>query len=275
MKTYIAKEWQDILRHQGLNSFDDIWNCEQNKNFETKWVEEPNQRRGGWSGVVRIVLQDAQGQKRIVFLKRQSKHMCPSIVHPFKGRPTFEREFCNILRFNRHQIPTVTPIYYGQRGKEAILMTKDLTGYRALKDWFFEWEETGFPQNALRHDIINEVARVVGKIHENNYKHCCLVFKHVFLSLENNEVKVRIIDLEKLRYWILQSRCRITDLDSLVRTRVKKISATDKWRFMKTYLGPDTDKADIKALWRTMTVRLRKMRRSRKGRDFLKKCLGK
>ncbi|MCD6045486.1 MAG: lipopolysaccharide kinase [Gammaproteobacteria bacterium] len=257
MKTYIAQEWQDILRVHGLNSFDDIWNCEKNKNFETHWVEEPNQRRGGWSGVVRIALRDAAGKEKVVFLKRQANHMCPSILHPIKGRPTFKREFCNIARFNKHQIPTVTPIYYSQRGKEAILMTEELTGYRPLKEWFSEWEEKGFPERALRNRIIEEVARVVGKIHRYNYKHCCLVFKHVFLSLENNEVKVSIIDLEKLRYWFWQKKCRTTDLESLIRKRIDKISSTDQWRFMKTYFGTDANKREIKAIWRKVSTKLR------------------
>ena len=269
MKTYIAKEWQDILRLQSLNSFQDLWECEQNKNFETHWVEEPNQRRGGWSGVVRVVLHDAAGKERVVFLKRQSKHLYYSIGNPFKGRPTFEREFRNIIRFNRHQIPTVTPIYFGKRGKDAILMTEELTDYRPLKSWFEQWEKTGFPERALRDRIINELARVVGKIHQNHYKHCCLVFKHVFLNLENGKVEIRIIDLEKLRYWFSKQQCRITDLDSLFRTRINKIRSTDKWRFMRAYLGENVNKEEIKALWRKLSFRLSKPRRSRKIRGLL------
>lgn len=268
MKTYIAKEWQDILRLQGLHSFEDIWNCEENKNFVTHWVEEPNQRRGGWSGVVRIVLRDAAGKDRVVFLKRQSKHKYYSIGSPFKNRPTFEREFRNIIRFNRHQIPTVTPIYYGQRGDDAILMTEELTGYRPLKDWFEQWEQNGFPQLALRNRIINELARVVGKIHQNHYKHCCLVFKHVFLKLENDEVKISIIDLEKLRYWFSKQYCTLIDLDSLFRTRIDKIRATDKWRFIKAYLGVRANKKEIKALWQRMSLRLSKPRQSRTVRNL-------
>jgi tRNA A-37 threonylcarbamoyl transferase component Bud32 len=264
----MAKEWQDILRLQGLNSFEDIWSCEQNKNFETHWVEEPNQRRGGWSGVVRIVLRDAAGKERVVFLKRQANHMCPSFLHPIKGRPTFKREFCNIGRFNKHQIPTVTPIYYSQRGKEAILMTEELTGYKPLKEWFEQWEKTGFPERALRNRIINELARVVGKIHQNRYKHCCLVFKHVFLNLENDEVKISIIDLEKLRYWFSKRYCEIADLGSLFGSRINKIQSTDKWRFIRAYLGTDASKEDIKALWRRMSFRLSQSRDSRKIKNL-------
>ena len=275
MKTYRAKEWQDILRLQGLNSFEDLWECEKNRNIETHWVEEPNQRRGGWSGVVRIVLHDAVGKERVAFLKRQSNHLYYSIGNPFKGRPTFEREFRNIIRFNRHKIPTVNPIYFSKRGNDAILMTEELTGYRSLKSWFQEWEETGFPKGVLRNRIINELARVVGKIHQNHYKHCCLVFKHVFLNLDNNEVKISIIDLEKLRYWASKQRCRITDLDSLFRTRINKIKATDKWRFIKAYLGASVSKKDIKALWKRMSIRLSKPRQSRAIRNLFQNLSGK
>jgi tRNA A-37 threonylcarbamoyl transferase component Bud32 len=275
VKTYSAKEWQKNLQIQGLSSFEDLWECEKNKIFETHWVEEPNQRRGGWSGVVRIVLHDAAGKERVAFLKRQSNHLYYSIGNPFKGRPTFEREFRNIIRFNRHQIPTVTPIYFSRRGRDAILMTEELTGYRPLKSWFEQWQQTGFPERALRNRIINELARVVSKIHHNHYKHCCLVFKHVFLNLDNNEVKISIIDLEKLRYWFSIHQCRITDLDSLFRTRINKICATDKWRFMRAYLGADANKEDIKALWRKMSFRLSKPRQSLKIRNLWKSFSGK
>ncbi len=63
-KMYIKAEWQNTLKAQNLDSFDSIWDYEKNANIQPDWVEEPNQRRGGWSGVCRIVLLDPQEQKK-------------------------------------------------------------------------------------------------------------------------------------------------------------------------------------------------------------------
>ncbi|MBY0377669.1 MAG: hypothetical protein K2Q33_03800 [Gammaproteobacteria bacterium] len=263
MKNYIASEWQATLKSQNLHSFHDIWNYEKNANLEQDWVEEPNQRRGGWSGVCRIVLQDPRGQPKTVFLKRQSKHTYSSLLSPIKGRLTFRREFRNITRFRKHGIPTVTPIYYGQWEDEAILMTEELTGYRSLDDWILEWQQKGFPSRELYQRIIQEIGRVVRKMHQYCYRHSCLEFKHIFLSLENNEVKVSLIDLEKLRYWPFRNRCRNVDLTRLYRKCAKKVKRTDKWRFIKAYWGEDASKEKVKSLWRSVDALVAKKNNKR------------
>ena len=51
-----------------------------------EWVEEPNDRRGGQSGVQRITV---QGQ--LLYAKRQAGHTYRSLKYPL-GRPTVLRE---------------------------------------------------------------------------------------------------------------------------------------------------------------------------------------
>ena len=45
MKEYQANDWEQLAHSNGLDSFDAIWT------LDIGWFEEPNQRRGGWSGV--------------------------------------------------------------------------------------------------------------------------------------------------------------------------------------------------------------------------------
>ena len=92
MNEFIAPEWQPILAFNGLRSFDDFWE------FEANWFEEPNQRRGGWSGVARCELKVPEGGTRRVFLKRQENHTTRTFTHPIRGMATFVREFRQILR---------------------------------------------------------------------------------------------------------------------------------------------------------------------------------
>ena len=248
-KMYTKAEWKNTLKAQNLDSFDSIWNYEKNANVQPDWVEEPNQRRGGWSGVCRIVLLDPQGQKKIVYLKRQSKHTYRSILSPFKGRLTFRREFRNIMRFMKRHLPTVTPVYYAHQGDDAILMTEELIGYRSLNDWAKEWQQQGMPSLPLYYRIIEEIGRVVSQMHHYHYRHSCLEFKHIFLSLNDDMVKVCLIDLEKLRYWPFSRPCQCMDLGRLYRRNAREMKLSDRWRFMKAYCGKGASKESIKSLW--------------------------
>ena len=47
---WIAPEWEDALKQA------DLLNIEASLQREFDWFEEPNRRRGGWSGVTRLVL---------------------------------------------------------------------------------------------------------------------------------------------------------------------------------------------------------------------------
>ena len=61
-------------------SFDSWWQT------QGEWVEEPNERRGGYSGVQRLT---QLGQS--LYAKKQTGHTYRSLLHPW-GRPTVLRE---------------------------------------------------------------------------------------------------------------------------------------------------------------------------------------
>ena len=54
-----------LLKRNGLDSFEAIWS------LEAPWVEEPNFRRQGWSGVCRLTLDASEKQPVVIYLKRQ------------------------------------------------------------------------------------------------------------------------------------------------------------------------------------------------------------
>lgn len=106
MTDFANDTWRAVLARNGLDGFDALWN------LEVPWFEPPNRRRGGWSGVARCELEDAAGQRRGVFLKRQENHKTFSWRHPFKGIPTFLREFRLIRRYRAGGVPTLDPVYF-------------------------------------------------------------------------------------------------------------------------------------------------------------------
>ena len=130
MKEFYGNNWRKILNENNLGDFNSLWE------LDAGWFEQPNKRRGGWSGVSRIKLELPEGGEVGVFLKRQENHVTKTIFHPVKGIPTFQREYRNILRFIKKGLPTVEPVYFGRRNQEgklqAILMTRELEGYQSL-----------------------------------------------------------------------------------------------------------------------------------------------
>ena len=162
MKAYIGSGWGRILQFNKLENFDAIWN------LKADWFEEPNDRRGGWSGVSRISLKAEKGSSIGVFLKRQENHNTRTWSSPVRGVPTFYREFKNILRFVANGIPTVEPVYYCDRsynGKsQAILMTKELEGFEALDATIYARDGVLMQDKVKREQIMLAVANGMRKM---------------------------------------------------------------------------------------------------------------
>lgn len=79
-------------------------------NQKGEWVEEPNQRRGGESGVQRI--HDAN--ERLLYAKRQVGHTYRSWRYPL-GRPTVLRERDALVAMNRLSVGVPELVYCGAR----------------------------------------------------------------------------------------------------------------------------------------------------------------
>lgn len=246
MKTYSIEPWKSILSKNGYKNFHELWHMD--KGF----VEEPNQRRGGWSGVTRFDISVDDNHSVGIFLKRQCNHVHKTFRHPVKGAPTFSREMKNILRFRKHHIPTVTPLYFhverDKEGQKALLMTEELSGYRGLDAWIEHWSQNGWPDYQKKKVIIRELARTINKMHTAGIRHGCLYFKHVFLKYDENSADVKLIDLEKARYWPFPHHRRVRDLAVFIR-HANCFSRTDKLRFLFAYLNISTLSRESKKFW--------------------------
>lgn len=203
---------QDALAASGLDGFEALWQ------LESGWHEEPNQRRGGWSGVTRHVLADGTA----VFIKRQENHLCRTWSHPLRGIPTFFREFENILLLNRKKVAALDALFYGERrvgGKwQAVLVTRALDGFLSLDEWL-----QSYPDHPARSSLPAAVAAAVANLHIHHLQHSCLYGKHVFVSVTptNGQMfalaDIRFIDLEKLRWRASRRRLSAHDTDQLLR----------------------------------------------------------
>jgi len=258
MRDYLNPDWQGLLEQNGLAGFDALWD------LKAEWFEEPNQRRGGWSGVARIELKDADGQIHGLFLKRQENHCRRSLSHPLQGEPTFAAEMRNILQTAEAGVPALEPVYYGQRrvgGKwRAILMTVELSGFCPLHELLQQWQDDGWSSAiAERRQLITKAAVVIRQLHQHRLVHNSLHPKHLFVrSTENGEPEIHLIDLEKMRQSLSFKQAARRDLDSFNRRARNFGSRTDRLRFLKAYLGTPVLTQEGKALWHYLGGRYRR-----------------
>lgn len=213
MKAYFnTSELEQLLVQNNLHDFEQIWS------LDTEWFEAPNYRRNGWSGVIKYPLVDSTGQTVWVFIKRQENHNCKTILHPLTGMPTFRREFINIQGLLNKEIPALTALYYNERKKEgkdqAILITLSLEGYQSFEAFCDNDDNLSLSQ---RPEIMALAGAVIRKLHDAHFRHNCLYSKHLFVRDEANNIDVRLIDLEKLKWLPLYSQIRRNDLSRLIR----------------------------------------------------------
>lgn len=234
---YIAPSWVDKLAAANLSDFTELWAA------KLPWVEEPNYRRGGWSGVARYQL-DPQDPTSIVYIKRQQDHIFRPWSHPKRGLPTFYREMCSILNFQQHDIPVVTPLFFDMRkqdGKQqAILVTQALLGYESLDHLLVKWQAHGFPNEATCKAIVYKIATTLRHIHDIGYRHGCYKDKHIFLRYDEASATadIRLLDFEVTRR-IHNKRNRIMpDLSSLY-FNFRHLPARFYYYFLQYYLQKD------------------------------------
>lgn len=269
MSDYVSEKWRAIFEYNGLRTFEDFWQ------LQAQWFEDPNYRRGGWSGVSRCELKLQSGGHAPVFMKRQENHFTKTWRHPLRGMATLVREFDNLRRLTELKLATVAPLYFAHRRVKgqvrAILVTEELSGLQPLETLTRQWIEKGWPALSVRRKIIEAIARAVRDIHLHGFKHNCLYPKHVFVSWPldgspgSRPVTVKLIDLEKAKRSRLRRNGGLKDVATLNR-RTEGWSLKDRWRFFKTYLESDTLE-ETKRKWRRLARRTKKKvaRQSRKS----------
>ena len=261
MQDYIANDWGAVARVNGLGSFESVWA------LDIGWFEEPNERRGGWSGVSRHEIELPDGQREGIFIKRQQNHTTRSWWHPFRGITTFRREFQNLMKLKAFGVPTLDVLYFAERNvgsdRRAILISRELEGYASLEDCMRYWSQNGLPEKAVWEETIQRVSAVARKMHRHRMQQNCFLPKHVFIGERDGRMDIRLIDFEKAkRRWTTESAL-VRDLDTFNR-RSPGISTTDRLRFLLAYHEQGRVNARVRKTWKKLVALLR-----RKGRNLL------
>lgn len=193
-----------------LSDFDNWWLA------EGQWVEAPNLRRGGDSGVQLIV----RGNE-VLYSKRQSGHLYRSLRHPW-GQPTALREL-HAYRALADLGLAVPQVVYGAARKtpagwQALLVTRRLEGYCSLGEWYAGPAAAASEQ--LRLAVLERLAACLAQLHRHRWQHGCLYAKHIFVAAAGDgSPRVALIDLEKARRRLTVAGASRRDIGQLARHR--------------------------------------------------------
>lgn len=185
-----------------------------------EWVEPPNLRRGGESGVQRVQGDDG----RLLYVKRQTGHIYRSVLHPF-GRPTVLRERDALEGLRRLGVGAPQTVFCGARRDEkmqwrALLVTEALVGYEPIEDWYAAGGRECHGE-ALHDQLLQTLAQTLARMHRGRWQHSCLYIKHVFVKVtgkgEQAVAHVALLDLEKGRQRLTARRAALHDIKQLRR----------------------------------------------------------
>lgn len=199
----VAAEWRRPLKQQMLSGYDAFWEQPQN------WIEAPNFRRGGWSGVVCMTLTDADGRTRTAYLKRQQGQWRRTLSSLGRARLTYYQEFLSLTHFRTLGVPVVDWICYGERGPEALLVTLAPNGYLSLS------ELAARGDGALLDQALEATVMALGTLHRHRWRHGSCYPAHVLVNPDTLEV--RLLDLERSRRHRTVAAAARSDLRQLIR----------------------------------------------------------
>jgi hypothetical protein len=193
-------------------SFDSWWQ------IQGEWVEEPNDRRGGFSGVQRIYTDDT-----LLYAKRQTGHIHRNLLHPF-GRPTVLREQEALLGAQKAGVRVPEIVYCAAeknpQGWRALLITKALDGFQPIDEWYASNDRVQYGET-LHERVLEQVAHTLGRLHSARWQHGCIYVKHIFVRISGEgqalTVEVALLDLEKCRRRLTSKQAALHDMLQLRR----------------------------------------------------------
>lgn len=226
-----TKQYRQVFAQHQLAGFEPLWNK------KIDWFEPPNHRRGGWSGVGQLVLPSSSGDLN-VFVKKQQNHGRRTLLHPFKGEPTFRREFKRLAFLESRGIKAPKVVCYGEQQIDkkscAILATETLLEYLPLdvvtQDWFASKRVT----RQQKKKLLSTVATFLRGFHDAGLVHRALYPKHIFVKDAAHQPEAALIDLEKSRFSLLFFYRAYFDLSALNR-HAEHWSRTERLFFFLQY----------------------------------------
>lgn len=226
-----STRYQQVFARHQLDGFKPLWD----KHID--WFEEPNHRRGGWSGVGQLTLTADDGELS-TFVKKQQNHGRRTLLHPFDGEPTFRREFKRLTFLEKRHIKAPKVVCYGEQRVEgnacAILATETLLDFEPLDVVTERWFTNNDKSRQQKRMLLKTVANRLHDFHASGLAHRALYSKHIFVKHADTQPETALIDLEKSRFSPLFVYRAYFDLSALNR-HAEYWSRSDRLYFFLQY----------------------------------------
>lgn len=251
-KLWVSSQWEERLKEAGL------LDIEATTKQEFDWFEAPNRRRGGWSGVTRIVLNPnaAPEDQQAVFLKIQQNHFFRAPANLFRKQLTFEREFSVLQQMSTvsKSIPETVLFAKWRVGSDSgsILVTKALDNWLPLTDWLKGSNGLTPPDEPTLLKALEAIATASRQINDAGWVHLCYSAKHLFLlPQEDGSFKSCVIDFEKTRKHLVSSYRSMKDCSHFMR-HTPNLTDSHKLHYLKAYFQTETFTAAQKRIIQKM-----------------------
>jgi heptose I phosphotransferase len=252
----VNQDYQKLLQDIKFDSFESIW---QHRNGET--IKNIKKR-----SVTRIEI-NQHNQNKIIYLKRHHIEFVglSRLLSRFFSKYGLSQgrlEFENICDFRNNNLPTVIPVAAGEKffrffWAESFLITEDFSPYIALEE-LLEYRPhffTGPAGETKKKILINEMAVLARRMHQNGFNHRDFNATHIILNYDNETdvPKIALFDLQRIdRNKFFKFRWKIKSLARLNYTLPDDIfSAEDKLNIFLSYKGKKrlNPKDSLEWLW--------------------------
>lgn len=180
-----------------------------------EWVEPPNVRRGGESGVKRVLT--ASGA--VLYCKQQVAHTYHSLRHPL-GYPTAMRERDVLQACIALKVRAPKVLYADCRKVagvwQALLVTEALEGFSSLEECYARGDQQVWGE-PLHQRILQALGACIARFNRGRWQHGCLRMKHIFVRVQGEAVEVALLDLEKSRQRLTVAQAARHDIQQLKR----------------------------------------------------------
>lgn len=241
--------WWERLQAAGLDSFERLW--DQPAAATIRQMDSRTTIRFELPAVQRAADQPGTAQSiapQEVFLKR---HRPASLWEHIKPWLNFQRpllgarpEWLAIGWLTQLEIPTLSPLAFGEADGRSLLLTASLRPCEQLDHWLPQPEPW-----SRRRELIQTLARRIGRLHRAGLHHQDLYLCHWLVPVDERAAEPHLIDLGRVRkHRQLSLRWIVKDLSQMSFSS-PFVSRTDKWRFFREYM------AVLEPHWSRSTIR--------------------
>jgi len=232
-----------------------------------------------WRRRDRLRVQNLMGQERVLYLKRfvlpPLKAQIERMLSGSLWHGTAWVEWKNIRRLNALGVPTMRAAVYAEKMAGpwelgSLLCTDQVPG-ESLEKWLPRCWETIARVRGLgwRRQVIEQLARIVRRLHDSRLCHRDLYTCHVFVDVDQEGgTRFSLIDLQRMIRPILRRRrWWIKDLAALAASAPTDcITRTDRLRFLLAYLRQDNLDPRARRWWYDVQAKAARMMRHHETR---------